>query len=87
MKKILLIAVVAFCTMSCCCKKADKGDSAKECCPKTECVEKKCCKADSCAAKADCATPCEKADSCCAKAECQKPCSEKKTDCPAQVAE
>ena len=87
MKKILLIAAVAFCAMSCCCKKADKGDSAKECCPKTECVEKKCCKADSCAAKADCATPCEKADSCCAKAECQKPCSEKKTDCPAQVAE
>lgn len=71
MKKILLIAAVAFCAMSCC-KKADKGECAKKCCPQTECVEKKCCKADSCAAKAECATPCEKADSCCAKAGCPK---------------
>jgi len=71
MKKILLIAAVALCAMSCC-KKADKGECAKKCCPQTECVEKKCCKADSCAAKAECATPCEKADSCCAKAECPK---------------
>ena len=78
MKKILLIAAVALWAMSCCCKKADKGECAKECCPKTECVEKKCCKADSCCAeKAACTTPCEKADSCCAA----------KAECPAQVAE
>ena len=77
MKKNLLIVAVALCAMSCCCKKADKGECAKECCPKTECVEKKCCKADSCAAKAACTTPCEKADSCCAA----------KAECPAQVAE
>ena len=70
MKKILLIMAVAVCAVSCCCKKADKGECAKECCPKTECVEKTCCPADSCAAKAACATPCEKADSCCAKVEC-----------------
>lgn len=72
MKKILLIAAVAFCAMSCCCKKADKGECAKECCPKTECVEKKeCCKADSCCQKVD--SCCQKADSCCAaKAECPK---------------
>lgn len=72
MKKILLIVAVAFCAMSCCCKKADKGECAKECCPKTECVEKKeCCKADSCCQKVD--SCCQKVDSCCAaKAECPK---------------
>ena len=72
MKKILLIAAIAVAAMGCC-KKATKAEgTAETCCPKTECVEKKCCKADSCAAKAECATPCEKADSCCAKAECPK---------------
>lgn len=70
MKKILLIAAVALCAISCCCKKADKGECGKECCPQTECVEK-CCKADSCCQKVD--SCCQKADSCCAaKAECPK---------------
>ena len=54
MKKVLLIAAVALCAMGCC-KKAEKGECTKDCCPKTECVEKTCCEADSCAAKAACA--------------------------------
>ena len=88
MKKILLIAAIAVAAMGCC-KKATKAEgTAETCCPKTECVEKKCCKADSCCAKAECTTPCQKADSCCAaKAECQKACCEKQAECPAQAAE
>lgn len=88
MKKILLIAAIAVAAMGCC-KKATKAEgTAETCCPKTECVEKKCCKADSCCAKAECATPCQKPDSCCKKAECQKADSCcKKAECPAQAAE
>ena len=78
MKKILLTAVVAVALVACCCKKADQGECAKEaCCPKTECVEKCCQKADSCCQKPDsCKAECPKADSCSVMAEC-----------PAQVAE
>ena len=73
MKKILLIAAIAICAVSCCCKKADKGECAKEaCCPQTECVEKCGQKADSCCKKAEC----PKADSCCVKAECPAPAAE-----------
>ena len=94
MKKILLIAAIAVAAMGCC-KKATKAEgTAETCCPKTECVEKKCCKADSCCAKAECATPCQKPDSSCKKAECQKAdscCKKteccKTAECPAQAAE
>ena len=77
MKKILLIAAVAFCAMGCC-KKAAKTEGAAEGCPKTECVEKCCQKADSCCQKADscCKAECPKADSCCVKAECPAPAAE-----------
>lgn len=80
MKKILLIAAVALCTVACCCKN-DGKECATKCCPKTETVEKCCPKADSCCAKAACETPCQKADSCCKKAECPK------AECPAPAAE
>ena len=71
MKKILLIAAVAFIAMGCC-KKAENGECKEAAGQKTECAEKKCCKAEECPAKEACTTPCEKADKCCAKQECQK---------------
>lgn len=80
MKKILLIAAIAICAVSCCCKKADKGECAKEaCCPQTECVEKCGQKADSCCQNPDSCckkAECPKADSCCVKAECPAPAAE-----------
>ena len=80
MKKILLIAAVALCSMGCC-KKAAKCQETP-CCdqPAVECCQK----VDSCCAEA----ACQATDSCCqATEECPKADCPKADTCPKKVAE